>query len=417
MNTSLQEEPDVFVNPGSQKPRRALIVTPSSTKAMDVSGGVAKTYEVLSERLEKAGVKVDFCSSWTNLDYLSFPSYPEFRDIASSKANRKKMSEFVSKADVVICSDSAALLWLLAECIRQGKRSLWGLHTDLFNRSEVDSVPPILIKILFYFGSYLSDVTFTTSYIFKNKLNGLGFDVNFVLDQDFKCAEFKVDDDPDEISQLRKTLMCDDTEFMVLYAGRLSKEKRIDLLFHALPENATMVVVGDGPEKGKMQDYERQYKNVKLVAEMVPQDVLRKFYKAADLHMSASNSETYGMTVRESLYCGTPVVVQNSGGFIEQVRPYIDGFLVDFEDSETSRAHITKALGMLDKFNPYPQHNDVVDLPDFISNGEYQLIKPYSRARNQIMFFLLTRCLQPIWVLCYYCVSFFIKLLGIRAEM
>ena len=52
-------------------------------------------------------------------------------------------------------------------------------------------------------------------------------------------------------------------------------------------------------EKGKMQEFEKKYKNVRLVAEMVPQDVLRTFYKAADLHISASNSETYGMTVRE----------------------------------------------------------------------------------------------------------------------
>ena len=327
------------------------------------------------------------------------------------------MSESVSKADVVIVSDSAAVVWLLTECLRQGKRSLWGLHTDMFNRSEVDSVPPILIKLLFILGSYLSDVTFTTSYIFKNKLNQLGFDVNFVMDQDFKCSEFKVEDNPDEISQLRRKLMRDNTDYMVLYAGRLSKEKRIDLLFQALPENVTFVIVGDGPEKGKMQEYEGQYKNVKLVPEMVPQDVLRKFYKAADLHISASNSETYGMTVRESLYCGTPVVVQNAGGFIEQVRPHIDGFLVNFEDSNASKQCITRACEMLDKFNPYPQHKEVLDLADYIANGEYQKVAPYPRVTNKILYFILTKCLQPIFVFGYYCVSFFLKIFGIRAEM
>ena len=327
------------------------------------------------------------------------------------------MSESVSKADVVVVSDSAAVVWLLSECLRQGKRSLWGLHTDLFNRSEHDSIPPLFIRILFILGSYLSDVTYTTSYIFKSKLNEIGFNINFVMDQDFKCAEFKVDDDPTEILQLRKKLMCDNTDYMVLYAGRLSKEKRIDLLFHALPENVTMVIVGDGPEKGKMQEYERKYNNVRLVAEMVPQNVLRTFYKAADLHISASNSETYGMTVRESLYCGTPVVVQNDGGFIEQVRPFIDGFLVDFEDSDASKESIIKACGMLDKFSPCPQHNDVLDLADFIADGEYEKVSPYPRVTNKILFFLLTKCLPQIFVFGYYCVSLFFKLFGIRAEM
>ena len=326
------------------------------------------------------------------------------------------MSESVSKADVVICSDSAAVVWLLTECLRQGKRSLWGLHTDMLNRSEVDSVPPIFIKLLYVLGSYLSDVTFTTSYIFKNKLKG-ALDINFVMDQDFKCAAFKVDDDPHEIMQLRKSLMRDNTDYMVLYAGRLSKEKRIDLLFHALPDNVTMVIVGDGPEKGKMQDYERKYNNVRLVAEMVPQDVLRTFYKAADLHISASNSETYGMTVRESLYCGTPVVVQNAGGFIEQVRHSIDGFLVDFEDSKASKESISEACKMLESFSPCPQHNDVVDLADFISNGEYQKVSPYSRVTNKFLFFLLTKCLPAVFIFGYHCVSLFFKLFGIRAEM
>ena len=166
-----------------------------------------------------------------------------------------------------------------------------------------------------------------------------------------------------------------------------------------------------------MEQYEQQYKNVKLVSEMVPQNVLRKYYKAADLHVSASNSETYGMTVRESLHCGTSVVVQNDGGFIEQVRPGVDGFLVDFVDSETTKATITQALGMLSKFKPCPQYNDVVDLADFISNREYEKIKPYSRVTSKIIFYLVTTCLQPTFVFLYYCVSFFLNLLGIRAEM
>ena len=156
---------------------------------------------------------------------------------------------------------------------------------------------------------------------------------------------------------------------------------------------------------------------MRLVAEMVPQDVLRTFYKAADLHISASNSETYGMTVRESLYCGTPVVVQNDGGFIEQVRHSIDGFLVDFEDSKASKESISEACKMLERFSPCPQHNDVVDLADFISNGEYQKVSPYSRVTNKFLFFLLTKCLPAVFIFGYHCVSLFFKVFGIRAEM
>ena len=216
---------------------------------------------------------------------------------------------------------------------------------------------------------------------------------------------------------LRNRLMCEGTEFIALYAGRLSKEKRIELLFPSLPSNVTLVIVGDGPDKQKLEKYEKQHKNVRMVAEMVPQGVLRKYYKAADLLVSASNSETYGMAVRESLHCRTPVVVQNDGGFIEQVRPFIDGFLVDFSDAEKAKSTIIKACGMLERFQPCPQHNDVVDLPDFIINGDYHKITPYSRVKNKTLYYLLTVCVQPLLVFMYHFVSFFLSLFGTLPQM
>lgn len=327
------------------------------------------------------------------------------------------MKESVAKADVVICSDSAAVVWILAECLRQGKRSLWGLHTDLFNRSEVDSIPPILIRLLFILGSYLSDVTFTTSYIFKRKLKEVGFEVNFVMDQDFKCDEFKVNDNQDEIMKLRQEMFCCNTNYIALYAGRLSKEKRINLLFKALPDNMTLLIIGDGPEKDNILELQNKFNNVKVIPKMISQAELRLYYKAADIHVSASNSETYGMTVRESLYCRTPVVVQNDGGFIEQVRDSIDGFLVDFKDSKAAKEKIQQACKMANSFNPLPQNNKVVELSEFIVNAEYETISPYSRTNNRITFLFFTKCLPSIYVFCYYCVSFLLKIFGIRAEM
>lgn len=46
---------------------------------------------------------------------------------------------------------------------------------------------------------------------------------------------------------------------------------------------------------------------------MVPQHTLRQFYKAADVNVSASGFETFGMTVLEARLCGTPSIVQNAG--------------------------------------------------------------------------------------------------------
>jgi len=361
----------------------------------------------LSKRLEAAGVDVDFCTPWKNLEYWAFPLYPEFRIISGSKVNIQKFRKLISQADVVIFSDSAAMLLLVTECFLQGKRCLWGLHTDMLNRSEALRLPSFFINLLYLIGSYFSDITFTTSYIFKEKLKGIGFDIDFVMDQDFKCEEFKVDDDADEIAELRRSLLVEGTKHIALYAGRLSNEKRIELLFPVIPDYVTLVLVGDGPEREHLMAIQKQHKNVKMILEMVPQNVLRKYYKAADIHVSASDGETYGMTVREALYCGTPVVVQNDGGFIEQVRENIDGYLVDYSNVDKTKSAIENACEMLHTFQPTPRNNEVIDLPNYIAKQKYKKIEPFARIKYKKIVYFGIAIFQYFIIIGYYIVQFF----------
>ena len=361
----------------------------------------------MKTQLESAGVTVDFCTPWKNLEYWAFPLYPQFRIISGSKMNIQKFRKLISKADVVIFSDSAMMILLVTECFLQGKRCLWGLHTDMLNRSEALRLPSFFINLLYSMGSYFSDISFTTSYIFKEKLKHIGFEINFVMDQDFKCEEFKVEDSDDEIVRIRSSVLMDGTKYIAIYAGRLSKEKRIELLFDAVPDEVTLVIVGDGPEKQNITDLILRHKNVKIIPEMVSQSTLRKYYKASDLHISASDGETYGMTVREALYCRTPVVVQNEGGFVEQVRQDVDGYLVDFADQYKAKSSIEKACHMLDTFKPKPRHNEVIDLPTYIINQEYRKVEPFSRIKWKKIAYFGISVFQYIIVICYYIVQFF----------
>ena len=188
--------------------------------------------------------------------------------------NIQKFRKLISKADVVIFSDSAMMILLVTECFLQGKRCLWGLHTDMLNRSEALRLPSFFINLLYSMGSYFSDISFTTSYIFKEKLKHIGFEINFVMDQDFKCEEFKVQDSVDEIKRVRSNLLMEGTKYIAIYAGRLSKEKRIELLLDAVPDEVTLVIVGDGPEKQNITDLILRHKNVKIIPEMVSQSTL-----------------------------------------------------------------------------------------------------------------------------------------------
>ena len=68
------------------------------------------------------------------------------------------------------------------------------------------------------------------------------------------------------------------------------------------------------------------------------------YYKAADIHVSASTFETLGNTVHESLLCGTTVVVQNAGGYISQVENGQNGYLVEWKNVIEAQTAIENVL-------------------------------------------------------------------------
>jgi glycosyltransferase involved in cell wall biosynthesis len=161
---------------------------------------------------------------------------------------------------------------------------------------------------------------------------------------------------------------------LLLFAGRFRIEKRIPLLVAAFreasklglfdggaAEGCVLAVVGSGDEKTnralKEELHDPHNGGVVVVPRFFSHEELRSCYHAADVHVSASEFETLGNTVHESLLCGTPVVVQRAGGYISQVEEgkrtagaaaatTQQGFLVDFEDVEAVARAIEKAVAI-----------------------------------------------------------------------
>jgi glycosyltransferase involved in cell wall biosynthesis len=124
-------------------------------------------------------------------------------------------------------------------------------------------------------------------------------------DEHFKFADRK--------DSLRKTL---------LFVSRVSKEKNIED-FCKLPNSYgryefDKIVVGDGPEKEKMQ---KKYPNIKFVGYKFGEE-LASYYQNADVFVFPSKSDTYGIVILESMACGTPVAAYPVTGPIDQI---IDG--------------------------------------------------------------------------------------------
>jgi glycosyltransferase involved in cell wall biosynthesis len=87
-----------------------------------------------------------------------------------------------------------------------------------------------------------------------------------------------------------------------LFVGRVAPEKNLDaFLGLALP--GTKVVAGAGPLLGRLRGAHRDV----LFLGAQPRDALPALYRAADVFVHPSRTDTFGLVMLEALACGTPV--------------------------------------------------------------------------------------------------------------
>lgn len=125
------------------------------------------------------------------------------------------------------------------------------------------------------------------------------------------------------------------SETVLLYVGRLAREKSIDFLLEAVRQllneglRARFVLVGDGPDRAELVERIaalRLEDHVTLTG-AIPHDQVWSWYAASDLFLFASRTETQGLVVAEALAAGLPVVAVNGPGVDEFVRPSNGGWL------------------------------------------------------------------------------------------
>jgi L-malate glycosyltransferase len=139
-------------------------------------------------------------------------------------------------------------------------------------------------------------------------------------------------------SALRKELSGDPQRPVVLFVGRLVKEKGVDRLLRvwaSLPGHETMLllVVGDGPLR---EDLESQTRNLRLLPSVRfvgHQTDVSKFYSIADLFVLPSKTEGMSNSLLEAMAAGLPALASNVGGNRDVIKDQQSGFLVDWEDT------------------------------------------------------------------------------------
>ena len=143
---------------------------------------------------------------------------------------------------------------------------------------------------------------------------------------------------------------------MLLFVGRIQPLKGLDVAVRALAEledpRAVLVVVGGASGRDGRSEVERIDKLAATlgVADRIrftdpqPHHLLSTYYRAADVVLVPSRSESFGLVALEAAACGTPVVAAAVGGLRTLVEHGRTGFLVEGRDPEVFAAYAGQIL-------------------------------------------------------------------------
>ncbi|PKM65336.1 MAG: glycosyltransferase family 1 protein [Firmicutes bacterium HGW-Firmicutes-2] len=147
--------------------------------------------------------------------------------------------------------------------------------------------------------------------------------------------------------QLRKELGLEG-KLGLLYVGRLSPEKDLDvlrdamqLLNHTYSDQIQLVITGEGPMENELK--KTMPDNVVFTGYKRGQ-ALAEIYASCDIFAFPSSFETFGNVVLEAFASGLPVVGVNMGGVKTLIDPGYNGFLVEPNDSEAFALALEKLI-------------------------------------------------------------------------
>ena len=143
---------------------------------------------------------------------------------------------------------------------------------------------------------------------------------------------------------------------VLLFAGRIQPLKGVDVAVHTLAgldrPDACLVVVGGasgvdgGAEERRLYDLANAHGLADRVIFVPPQPhhVLATWYRAADVVLMPSRSESFGLVALEAAACGIPVVAAGVGGLRTLVDHGRTGYLVDSREPAEYADRVTQIL-------------------------------------------------------------------------
>lgn len=196
----------------------------------------------------------------------------------------------------------------------------------------------------------------------KNTLLSYGVYKNIhVIPTGINLRNFQKSISIDEKKKIISSFEINFEDRIITYVGRTAKEKNIDEIITLFKEvtnkitNAKLLIVGAGPELENLKSLvkrERLEDNVYFTGMINPKDIY-KYYKISEVFVTASNSETQGLTYIEALSSGCPIVckwdeclkgiiIQGKNGFVYKKQWEFSHYVIRILENHDLRKNMAK---------------------------------------------------------------------------
>ncbi len=158
-----------------------------------------------------------------------------------------------------------------------------------------------------------------------------------VIPTGIDLTRFQAAPDPNWLNKQKNRLGIPTENKILIYVGRLAKEKNIEELFECrsmLSQKCnipvTLLLVGDGPWRTELENLAEKL-NLKpgkdiVFTGMIPAEEVAAYYHLGDIFVSASTSETQGLTYVEALASGLPTLCHEDACLNDVVSDGVNGW-------------------------------------------------------------------------------------------
>ena len=159
------------------------------------------------------------------------------------------------------------------------------------------------------------------------------------------------------IGKLKEKIGIKKEDINLIFVGRLGLEKSVDFLINNHKNivkkhpNCNLIIIGDGPERENLEKLVKKNKleNKVFFTGKVPLSDIGMYYHLGSIFVTASKTETQGLTVLEAIAASLPVVAIKDESFIDPIKDNYNGYL--FTDDKDYVNYINNLLDNSDKLN------------------------------------------------------------------